>query len=253
MKMVVSLHDVHPSSLAQVAQQRAALKAIGVRKTSLLVVPYWHRGEPMEEDVDFVKTLTRWRDEGDEIVLHGWTHSCEGMRETPGDLYWTRLYTNYEAEFLLAGPEECRIRLVTGRALFEKFGWSVVGFIAPAWLMAQHVPDILRELGFAYTVTRTELIPLGRGSAPLHSPSLCYSTRSAWRRAASLGWNRSLAQSLRRRPLMRVSLHPDDVIHRRVWRQAMKLIEAGVHQGRAAVTYRDCVADRVQALRPVSG
>lgn len=249
MKLIVSLHDVHPSSLTAVAQQRAELRARGVRRFSLLVVPRWHGRESIESDAEFVKTLSRWQNEGDEIVLHGWTHSCSGMQERSRDWFWTRLYTSQEAEFYLANPDETRIRLTTGRDLFDRLGWSPVGFIAPAWLMAPHTVPILREMGFAYTVTRQQVLPLADTARPIISTSLCYSTRSPWRRTASRFWNPSLARQLRQAPLLRISLHPGDVVYSRVWHQVCRLTENALKAGRISQTYRDCATTQPE-LQP---
>ncbi len=242
MNLIVSLHDVHPGSLAAVARQRADLRALGVRKTSLLVVPHWHAEESLDADSQFVRTISQWQEEGDEVVLHGWTHSSVGLRERAQDWFWTRLYTTSEAEFRLATPEETRIRLTTGRELFDALGWPCVGFIAPAWLLAPHTIPILQELGFAYTVTRKTIIPLADPERIITSTSLCYSTRSGWRRGASRVWNPSLAKTLRHQGLMRVSLHPGDVTYPKVWAQIQRLIEAALKQGRHAQSYRDFVA-----------
>lgn len=241
MNLVVSLHDVHPSSLATVAQQRAKLRAWGVRRVSLLVVPRWHANEMFDRDERFIKTISQWQAEGDEIVLHGWTHSCIGLPERAGDWFWTRLYTSREAEFLLADAHETETRLIAGRELFEQFGWSPVGFIAPAWLMADHTQTILSKLGFAYTVTRKLLIPLGHATTPRASTSLCYSTRSAWRRMVSRGWNPFLLRSLKHSSLLRISLHPGDFVYPAVWNQISRLTRGALAAGRTAVTYRDCV------------
>jgi len=244
MKLVVSLHDVHPSSLAAVAQQRAELRARGVRRFSLLVVPRWHGRESVESDAQFVKAITGWQEEGDEVILHGWTHSCTGMKERAGDWFWTRLYTSREAEFHLANPYETRIRITTGRDLFDRLNWRTVGFVAPAWLMAPHTVPILQELGFAYTVTRQHVIPLAATAQPITSTSLCYSTRSPWRRTASRLWNPSLARQLRQAPLLRISLHPGDVMYPTVWHQVCRLTEHALQAGRVAQTYRDCATSQ---------
>lgn len=238
--MVVSLHDVHPSSLVLVERQRADLRRLGVSRLNLLVVPRWHGAEPVESAPEFVSTISRWRDEGDEITLHGWTHSIEGLKEKPRHLFWTRFYTNREAEFLVASAEETRSRIATGRALLESFGWSPVGFIAPAWLLAPHTIDVLRTLGFAYTNTRTALIPLRTGTRPLQSSSLCYSARSAWRRLGSQIWNPLLARSLRHRSLLRVSIHPSDILYSGTWLQILRLTRQAIDAGRVPRTYAQC-------------
>ena len=242
MNLIVSLHDVHPSSLDAVARQRADLRGLGVRKLSLLVVPHWHGGESIESGSTFARTISQWQEEGDEVVLHGWTHSSIGLQERTRDWFWTKLYTNSEAEFRLLTPEETRIRLTTGRELFDALGWPCVGFIAPAWLLAPHSISILKELGFAYTVSRKEIIPLADSAPAILATSLCYSTRSGWRRGASRLWNPSLAKTLRHQGLMRVSLHPGDVAYPKVWSQILRLTSAALKQGRHAHSYRDFVA-----------
>lgn len=249
MKLVVSLHDVHPTSLAAVAKQRADLRALGVRKTSLLVVPDWHGGERIQADTDFARTITQWQEEGDEVVLHGYTHSCAGLKESASDWFWTRFYTSHEAEFRVLDPAQTRERLVEGRKLFDSLSWSTVGFIAPAWLLAAHTKPILRELGFAYTVTRKSIDALSDGAPALFSTSLCYSTRSGWRRSASRVWNPSLARSLRRESVLRVSLHPGDVAYPAVWSQILRLVGDALKAGRIANSYRDIVATQMMSMR----
>ena len=242
MNLIVSLHDVHPGSLDAIGRQRADLRQLGVRKLSLLVVPHWHAEESIEAGSEFARCISQWQEEGDEVVLHGWTHSSVGLHERAQDWFWTKLYTSSEAEFRLLTPEETRIRLTTGRELFDRLGWPCVGFIAPAWLLAPHTVPILRELGFAYTVTRKEIVPLADFTSPIRATSLCYSTRSGWRREASKVWNPSLAKTLRHQGLMRLSLHPGDIAYPSVWRQILRLTETSIGQGRHAQSYRDFVA-----------
>ena len=112
---------------------RSALRALGVRRLSLLAVPDWHGQERLAAGSAFVRTLSEWAAEGDEIVLHGWSHTCAGLKEKKRDLFWTRFYTANEAEFRIASREEARSRLLAGRDLFDQFDWKPVGFIAPAW------------------------------------------------------------------------------------------------------------------------
>lgn len=252
MNLIVSLHDVHPSSLAAVAQQRADLCARGVRRFSLLVVPRWHGSESVEADTAFVRTISQWQEEGDEVLLHGWKHSCLGMPESLTDWFWTRLYTAQEAEFHLADVSETRMRITTGRDVFDRLKWNATGFVAPAWRMAPHTMPILRELGFAYTVTRQLVIPLVAGTQPIASTTLSYSTRSGWRRIASRVWNFGLAHHLRHAPLLRISLHPGDIAYPVVWHQICRTTERALRAGRTAQTYRDC-AKRETGPHPLIG
>ena len=52
-----------------------------------------------------------------------------------------------------------------------------------------------------------------------------YSTSTAWRRQASLGWNAAVAAALRSNPLLRMELHPRDVEHAAIRRSWQRLLE----------------------------
>ncbi len=243
--LIVSLHDAHPGSAAAIEEQIAFLAGYGVKAASILVVPDFHHGAPIAKDAGFGEGVSRWQEAGHEIVLHGYYHDRrESPRETLGTLFWTRLYTSREAEFLDLPAEEARIRLRRGRELFDERGWRAHGFIAPAWLMATHVPNLCGELGFTYTNTLRELIPLVRGGGrpALASQSLCYSTRAGWRRIASAAWNRQLFGKLRATNLIRLSLHPRDLEFALLRRQIDQIIRAALAGGFAPSTYAEYVA-----------
>ncbi len=142
--LIVSLHDAHPGSCGAITDQIAFLAERGVPATSILVVPNFHHGAPLTKDVGFCDAVSRWQAAGHEIVLHGYFHDRkESPRETLATLFWTRLYTNREAEFLDLPREAVQERLARGRKLFESLGWQATGFVAPAWLMAEWVPGVL--------------------------------------------------------------------------------------------------------------
>jgi len=243
--LIVSLHDAHPGSAAAIEEQIAFLAAYGVRATSILVVPDFHHGNAVVKNPVFCDTVTKWQAAGHEIVLHGYFHNRKASpRETLATLFWTRLYTNREAEFLDLPVDEARVRLRRGRELFAEKGWNARGFIAPAWLMAPHVPNLAGELGFTYTNTLTELVPLSPGGsrAPIASQSLCYSTRAAWRRFASGVWNKKLFGKLRETNLIRLSLHPRDLEFPLLRRQIDQIVRSALKRGFEPSTYADYVA-----------
>jgi predicted deacetylase len=243
--LVVSLHDAHPGSADAIQRQIDFLGAYGIKAASILVVPDFHHGAPVAKNAGFCEGVSRWQDSGHEIVLHGYYHDRrESPRETLATLFWTRLYTSREAEFLDLPHEEARIRLRRGRELFGDKGWTVRGFIAPAWLMAPHVPNLCGELGFTYTNTLRELIPLVRGGGrpAIASQSLCYSTRAGWRRLASAAWNRQLFGKLRGTNLIRLSLHPRDLEFALLRRQIDQIVRAALARGFEPTTYAEYIA-----------
>jgi predicted deacetylase len=243
--LIVSLHDAHPGSHAAITEQLRFLADHGVKRTSILVVPEFHHGGSVVVDKNFCAAVSSWQAAGHEIVLHGYFHDRrDSPRETLGTLFWTRLYTSREAEFLDLPPDEARVRLRRGRELFAAQGWDVRGFIAPAWLMAPHLTGLLAELGFTYTNRLRDIVPLSRGVArgPIASQTLCYSTRASWRRVASSVWNRRLFGKLRETNLVRLSLHPGDLEFPLLRRQIGQILRSSLRRGFQPTTYADHVA-----------
>jgi predicted deacetylase len=110
--------------------------------------------------------------------------------------------------------------------------------------MSQGTWEALRWIDVSYTCTlrRVTLIPERRH---ITSQSLVYSTDSAWRRRASIGWNTALAATLRRNPLLRLELHPRDVEHDAIRRSWQGLLEKHLAD-REALTLAQ-MADRYRA------
>jgi hypothetical protein len=242
--LIVSLHDAHPGSRAAIAEQVAFLGAYGIRRASILVVPEFHHAGLVTRDAAFCAAVSGWQEAGHELVLHGYFHD---RRESPPEnlstLFWTRIYTNREAEFLDLPSGTARARLEKGLELFASLGWKTRGFVAPAWLMARPLPDLLGRMGFAYTTRLREIVPLGPGAArPTLSQSLCYSTRSGWRPLASCAWNKRLFRRLRETDLIRLSLHPRDLEFPLIRRQVDQIVRAALTRGFQPATYAEHVA-----------
>jgi len=175
------------------------------------------------------------------VVLHGYFHDREGQGESLRNLFWTRFYTNREAEFLDLPPNEARARIERGHNRLVAAGLAPSGFIAPAWLMAPGLPALLAEMGFGYTNTLGTFLDLARNRT-IATQSLCWSTRSAWRRTVSLGWNRLLFRRLRGKSLLRVSLHPDDLAYVAIRKQIERIVKTALDAGYEPITYADHVA-----------
>ncbi len=242
--LIVSLHDAHPGSRAQIAEQVAFLAERGVTRSSILVVPEFHHGASAGGDPAFRDEVTAWQAAGHEIVLHGFFHDRkESPRETLSTVFWTRFYTNQEAEFLDLPREAAQDRLARGRKLFESLGWSASGFVAPAWLMAEWIPGVLAEMNFAYTTTLKEIVPLAPGTnRATASQSLCYSARASWRRFASAVWNKNLFLRLRETNVVRLSLHPRDLEFPLLRRQIDQIVRSALKRGFEPTTYGEYVA-----------
>ncbi len=233
-----------PARAPPIAEQVAFLAGYGISRSSILVVPEFHHGGSLAQDKAFCDAVSGWQEQGHEIVLHGYFHD---RRESPPEklstFFWTRLYTNREAEFLDLPRDTARQRLERGRALFESLGWRATGFVAPAWLMAPGLTNLLAEMGFAYTTRLGEIIPLLPGlNRVKSSQSLCYSARAGWRRFASALWNKYLYGRLRETDMVRLSLHPRDLEFPLMRRQIDQIVRASLKRGFQPTTYGDYVA-----------
>jgi predicted deacetylase len=173
---------------------------------------------------EFVEWVEERLARGDEVALHGYTHRDEGYPPSRlHDRLRRAVYTAGEGEFAALTRDEAVERIERGRAWFAQRGWPLSGFVAPAWLVSDGTWEALQRFRFAYTTTLTQFHALEQRIV-VRTPSLVYSTRSAWRRGASLGWNSALAAAGRHARCVRVGLHPADAQHGTVMRHALARI-----------------------------
>ncbi len=214
----------------------AALAGLGVRASSLLVIPNHHRGRPILEDAHFLEWLRAQARSGHEIVTHGYRHQRpRRSNETWLERMTTRVYTVDEGEFYDLDRATASALVAKGNTELRQIGLEPRGFIAPAWLLSTAAEEALRELGVDYTARLGSVLDLQTGRS-LASQSLVWSVRSRWRRQISRAWNAFLFGRLAASPLMRISLHPGDLNHRAVWRQVCALVTRAL-EDREPLTY----------------
>ncbi|WP_119154887.1 DUF2334 domain-containing protein [Caldimonas tepidiphila] len=217
----VVLHDVAPATALLCRRLIDAVHEVAPLPMTLLAVPRYHHQDP---DAGFDHWLGERLDAGDELALHGYTHWDDGEPDGWIDHLRRRVYTASEGEFSALSCAQATLRLAAGMRWFERNHWPLHGFVAPAWLLSEGSWKALRTMPLRYTCTLRELVPLQRGSEPLVSQSVVYSTRSAWRRALSRLWNPAVVATQRHRPLLRFELHPHDVEHATVRRSWQRLL-----------------------------
>jgi hypothetical protein len=234
--LVVSIHDVAPATRALAAEIAEEIAALGVDRCSLLVVPDYHRQGSSMADTDFCGWLHRLAEAGSEIVLHGYHHQRpRRSNESARDKVVTRFYTADEGEFFDLGYEEALHLITQADEEFRAQGFRPRGFIAPAWLLGREAERAVIDAGMTYTTTLRRVRDFVARSEVV-SQSLVYSVRSDWRRGVSLGWNRWLFARLTNNPLLRLSLHPPDFSHPKIWRQVREIITQALRD-RMPATY----------------
>ena len=218
--LAVVLHDVAPRTMPACEKLLRAVRDVAPLPVTLLAVPRYH-GRPAGGS--FAQWLLERRAAGDEIALHGYTHLDDGRPHGWLDHMRRRHYTRGEGEFAALPQSEAARRLAAGLQWLA--GWGIVpsGVVAPAWLMSAGTWSALERLPLRYTCTlrRFVLLPQRRG---LISQPVVYSTASAWRRGASLGWAALVATLQRGQPLLRLELHPPDVEHAAICRSWQRIL-----------------------------
>jgi predicted deacetylase len=240
--LCVVLHDVAPVHRARCEQLLRCLRGVApALPVTLLAVPRYHL-QPSQPSFElWLDTLLRG---GHELALHGYTHRDDGVPAGLLDRLLRQAYTAGEGEFASLPRLDAALRLQEGVRWFQRNGWPLHGFVAPAWLLSRGTWDALAELPLHYTCTLSQLVALPQRSA-VRSQSVVYSTRSPGRRLLSLGWNRAVAALQRRQPLLRLELHPADIEHPAIRSSWLRILEQAL-QERRAVT----LAQAVQLLRP---
>ncbi len=241
--LVVSLHDVAPTTRPEVEAIISELAPHGVSVSSLLVVPNYHHHGCFADDQSFVRWLQELEAKGHEIVIHGYFHDRPRRNgENLTEKLFTRFYTNDEGEFYDLGYDEAFRRISQARGEFAAAGLTPRGFIAPAWLLGAAAERAATDAEMEYT-TRLARVRDLRSGENYSARTLAYSVRSGWRRTTSLAWNNLLVRQLMDAPLARVSIHPPDLKHPEIWRQILRLTDR-LMENRTATTYRDWIAEK---------
>jgi predicted deacetylase len=245
--IVISLHDVAPSTWQIVNTMISELADHGVRVCSLLVVPDYHHEGLFTRDGQFVSWLRGLEGDGHEIVIHGYFHERpRRTKETLREQFLTRFYTQDEGEFYDLSYEEALRRIVAARDEFRAHGLKPRGFVAPAWLLNDEAERAARDAQMEYTTRLRTVCDLRSGNV-FPARTLVYSVRNSWRRRVSRARNATLFRFLSGASLLRISIHPPDYSHPAIWKQITHLIEGSV-ESRKATTYQEWIAE--QRLSP---
>jgi uncharacterized protein len=241
--MVVSLHDVAPSTRQITGTIISELAGYGVRVCSLLVVPDYHHQGLFTKDRQFVSWLRGLDAEGHEIVIHGYFHERPPRtKESLRDKLVTRFYTRNEGEFYDLSYEEALRRITTARDEFHAHSLRPRGFIAPAWLLGDEAERATQDAQMEYT-TRLRTVRDLRSENVFPAQTIVYSVHNGWRRAASRTWNAAVFRFLKSRSLLRISIHPRDYCHPAIWNQIVGFVSA-TSSSRTVTTYQDWITEQ---------
>ncbi len=224
----VVLHDVAPSTWPLYRDFVRRIDGLGRVPLTLLVVPDFHHHDHLLQHPAFVASMDERLARGDELVMHGYYHADDGPApRTPAEYFMRRVYT-HEGEMYRLSASAARARLEQGVELFQRFGWPLNGFVAPAWLLGPQARQALQEFPFRYTSAPAALLRLP-DFTQRPAPSLVWSARSAWRRFVSRHWNQRRLRRHADARLLRLGLHPVDMCHPSAQQFWFETLEALLH------------------------
>jgi predicted deacetylase len=208
----VEIHDVAPATWPECEAVLRLLDELGARSLTLLVVPYYHRGQPVQSDTRFVRALEHRLARGDELTLHGYYHlDDQPPPRTLRGYVQRRMLTRDEGEFAAIDEATAAWRIARGVETFVKLGWPLYGFVPPAWLLGDAARSAVAHCGYAF-----EYVSLRGGVYRLpdwrftRCANVCYSPDEPWRRAMSRVIIQRELWRARSMPLLRLSIHPQD-------------------------------------------
>jgi predicted deacetylase len=249
--VLLVLHDVAPSTWTDYQPFVEAVDALVNVPMTWLVVPNFHRHNTLDAHPAFCRMLDTRAARGDELALHGYFHDDQEPRPTtPRDWFMRRVYT-HEGEFYRLSRETALARLRDGIDVFQRRGWPLHGFVAPAWLMSDGTRQALRELPFSYTSDPQHLYRLPDFTA-IDAPGLVWSARSAWRRGLSKLVCEQREQRWCQAPVIRLGLHPVDMRHRFSRDYWLHTLERLLNEGRVPMTKMNWLAQQCGRLERVA-
>lgn len=246
-QLLVAIHDVSPAHAGELARIYALLEELGIARYALLVVPDWHGLWPLERHPGFVDHLLARQAAGVEIFLHGYRHDEVGYRRSLRQRLTIAGRTARQAEFFVIPPAEASRRLDLGLALCYRLGLQPVGFVPPAWL---HGPGSLRELarrGLECTEGFARITHVAQGTHRW-APALSFSTARPWRSHLTAGIGRLRPALEARRALVRVAIHPPDIVQP-VVAVALRRVLERLLRNREPTTYRRALDPEAWATR----
>lgn len=241
--LIVSLHDVAPSTTIESQQWMHLLNERNL-SISMLVVPGSWRGRGLATDETFCEWLRATAVDSHEVVQHGFSHTIDHDDKLG---IFARVVGNIAArgcqEFWSISETEARNRLHSGLSTLAKVGFRPLGFVAPGWLTSRDAVSAVRRVGFNYLTTHffvRDLVANKRYFAPV----VCQRPNSA-STAKIAKLTKLLAFVLRLAKLpVRVAIHPDDLFHAETREAIFSVIDYAIANGYKSETYASFIAAR---------
>ena len=231
--LVVSIHEVAPSTTTHAQAWTTRLAAVGTPLTFLVVPALWG-GRGFGDVDDAGEALAAWlrirQALGDEISLHGWCHQANAPGRT---------------------LRRAMGSAASGLELLRRHNLAVHGFTPPGWLASRATRRGLADSGMAYLTSHAGLTDLRTGRhwrAPVlyHRPLRPPRQGRVLATLADAGLERLGGGMVRSAPMLvragrsvRIGLHPADLLRPGLAEASVRAIEGCLAAGATPVTYLD--------------
>lgn len=233
--LIVSIHDVAPSTAGATRTWTDCLDARDVPAT-LLVIPGPWEGPPLRQDERLIAWLHERVERGDEIAQHGWTH-----RRVLGGPRWRRAVSSVvargAAEFAALDVAEATRRLSWGRRALANAGFDAVGFTPPGWLASPGTRVALEALGYRYVTSHTTVTDLVEQRG-VRSVAVSHRPGGASERLGASVFRAVARHRARTGQSLRLALHPSDLGNPSLLRTTVEAIDVALDSGAVPTTYQ---------------
>jgi len=237
--LVVSVHDVTPAFGSEIKEIVDELKIQKIDKKSILVIPNYLGRYNILKNYRFLNRLNVLKEEGNEIVLHGYEHISRNKKYSSFYGYLMGEWIAQGcAEFQNISYGEAEDKIRRGREILNCAGLICTGFVAPGWLMSKEANKAVIDEGFEYT-TFVKIFRNYQDNIDIKSEVFRFVPQIRTISYLKKLYNHYLwKENFVNKKLARVAIHPQDLRIKRAFEYLLKIINR-LREGRIIVTYLD--------------
>ena len=241
--LVVSIHDVTPEFKQELTTIVSELDKIGIKKTSVLIIPNYYENKNLVKDNQFTDWLYQLYDNGNELVQHGYNHLCTNYNFKSHIQKFIGTKINHsEGEFQNISYDEAKSKIQKGKDIFNTLGLTKLiskGFVAPAWLLNQESEKAIKDAGFDYYTTFRH-INFPKQKKKEKSEAIVFTSGNGFANKMFALYNHDLTHRVfKNRRIARITIHPKD-LHSNHFDSVLDSIKK-VRKGREIITYADLI------------
>ena len=202
MKALISIHDVMPNTMTEVAEILEICFSLRIKRVTLLVVPGldWQ-----QEQVD---QLRQWEKSDCELAAHGWVHRCSSKKSLWHHIHSLILSRNV-AEHLSLKPDDITELMNKSSNWFVENGFNQPSlYVPPAWALGKISKRALQACEYSQVETITGVIFTKYGQTK-RLPLVGFEA-DTFTRELALRFLNGVALRIPTRKPLRISIHPYD-------------------------------------------